>query len=282
MIDTFGEDYAPCPSDKMMDASLELQEKKEKENSVRADPWDLGEDLPWQEVVEMEDARVEQMMKQFQTVDADVPSDIEEVAEILASLLDVGESDVGFKDDTAPPVYCASSAVEGARNETETPVSSPSKQSGRSPPSSSYSPAMNALCCYDSGSSDDDDASDSESSDREENDPSGEGHKPDSFDTTKCFDTQPHHPPFYYSQLSQESEDDNMMFGVPIYNPQEVAQNPTNEWNQDLDNNSAIPQTNNDTASTIQKSAQDGILFIQDNQKMMLLAPPEDEEVDEE
>jgi hypothetical protein len=219
-------------------------------------------------------------------VDADVPNDtIEEVAEILASLLDVSKSDVGFKDDTAPPECCASSAVEGARNETETPVSSPTKQSGRSPPSSSYSPAMNALCCYDSGSSDDDDASDSESSDQEENDPStSEGDKPDSFDTTKCFDTQPHHPPFYYSQASQESEDDNMMFGVPIYNPQEVvAQYPTDEWNQDLDNNNlAIPQNNNDTTATIQKSSQDGILFIQDNQKMMLLAPPEDEEVDEE
>ncbi|KAL3768655.1 hypothetical protein ACHAWO_001124 [Cyclotella atomus] len=295
MIETFGEDYAPCPSDKMMEASLELQVKKERENKA-ADPWDLGEDLPWQEVAEMEDARVERFrvgMRKQQQSEGDIPEDIEEVADILASLYDAGDSSDGRLNDPSPPA-CSASAVKGTQeNGIETPVCSPTKQSSRSP--SSYSPAMNALCCYESDSSDDNlYVSDTESLIEEENDSSEA--KPDSAATKTSFDTQTQ--PLYYSQPSQESEDDNTMFGVPIYNPsQEVAQYPTNndEYDQDSQdcsnmygmhppNNLAFQQYNNGsstTATETHKSSENGILFIQDNRKVMLLAPPEEEKEEE-
>ncbi|KAL7544649.1 hypothetical protein ACHAWF_008023 [Thalassiosira exigua] len=49
MIATFGEDYAPCLTEEMMDAG----------SRKRMEQWEMGEDLPWREVQEAEDRRME-------------------------------------------------------------------------------------------------------------------------------------------------------------------------------------------------------------------------------
>lgn len=73
MIATFGEDYSPYPTEEMM------------EQSCITDEWELGEDLPWREMLEAEDQMAVMIAARAEESIA-IDKDILFVASILANL----------------------------------------------------------------------------------------------------------------------------------------------------------------------------------------------------
>lgn len=88
MIDCFGVDYSPYPTDEIFDLSREVLGNR---NAMQVSAWDLGEDLPWQEVEQAEEKRVEEFRNKMDfkrrkdetSVESD---DLLFVADILASI----------------------------------------------------------------------------------------------------------------------------------------------------------------------------------------------------
>ena len=97
MIDNFGLDYSPYPTDGMLEVSRELLGKR----NIQLSPWDLGEDLPWQELEQAEEKKIDEYRnkmgltkeKEEATGEAD---DLLFVANI--SLNDGSDEDQGKKD----------------------------------------------------------------------------------------------------------------------------------------------------------------------------------------
>ena len=284
MIETFGEDHSPCPSDKMIEASHEMQEKKDS----KMEQIDLGEDLPWKEVEAIENERVNNLCAekrkhlQAENDAFELSKDIEEVANILASLRDVHATCI-------KPVDAVSLTATATNNPSS--FTSPTKKSSKP----SYSPALNALTGYDSESSEDDSEDDSvaNNSSTEELESANDSPKlpsesiPSSSSdiVAKSSDAQvenslPLEAPLYYNQGNDEASHDENMFGVPLYNPTHTASQQTS--------NSKPPKdchTHQFIHSSIEEyahgSSNDGIYYTQDNKEVMLLAPlEEDEEVD--
>jgi hypothetical protein len=264
MIETFGEDYSPCPSDRMIEASHELQEKKDS----KMEQWDLGEDLPWKEVMESEDPLMNNDCdeRREELYADDVPADIEEVASILASLCEVEFSATELK-----PTSNSSSTTSATMKGSTSPNNTSSPKSKSKP---SYSPALNALSGYDSESSDDDD---SESSVIEP-DNSVSPELIQSSSSAAAADAAAGSlgtsPSLLCNRYNSEA---NVMFGVPLYNPM------LNNYNREPSEESRMIEVSyeeqNDTHEAkveTHESSEDGIHFIQDNQKVMLLTPLEE------
>ena len=284
MIETFGEDHSPCPSDKMIEASHEMQEKKDS----KMEQWDLGEDLPWKEVETIEDERMDKLCaekRKHMQAENDVfeLSNIEEVAGILASLCDVHATDV-------KPVHAVPLGETATSNAS--PYTSPLKKNSKP----SYSPALNALTGYDSESSEDDSDDDSvannstnqelESANDAPKAPNSSIHISSSVAVTKSSDTQVENSRglearLYYNQTNDEASDDEYMFGVPLYNTTQTAsQQPSNQKPPEDCNihqfvHSAIQQPNTECTH---ESSNCGIYYTQDNRNVMLLAPLEEDE----
>ncbi len=96
MIDNFGLDYSPFPTDEIFEVSREVLGNR---NAMQVSAWDLGEDLPWQEVERAEEKRVEEFrnkmdLKKRNDETFSGSEDLLFVANILASL------DHGTTDDT--------------------------------------------------------------------------------------------------------------------------------------------------------------------------------------
>ena len=96
MIDSFGLDYSPFPTDEIFEVSREVLGNR---NAMQVSAWDLGEDLPWQEVERAEEKRVEEFrtkmdLKKRNDETSSGSEDLLFVANILASL------DHGTTDDT--------------------------------------------------------------------------------------------------------------------------------------------------------------------------------------
>jgi len=98
MIDSFGVDYSPYPTDDIFEVSREVLGNR---NAMQVSAWDLGEDLPWQEVEQAEEKRIEEFRNKMdlkkrsdETSSGSEDLDLLFVANILASL------DHGTSDDT--------------------------------------------------------------------------------------------------------------------------------------------------------------------------------------
>lgn len=98
MIDSFGVDYSPYPTDDIFEVSREVLGNR---NAMQVSAWDLGEDLPWQEVEQAEEKRIEEFRNKMdlkkrsdETSCGSEDLDLLFVANILASL------DHGTSDDT--------------------------------------------------------------------------------------------------------------------------------------------------------------------------------------
>lgn len=88
MIDSFGVEYSPCVTDEIFEVSREVLGNR---NAMQVSAWDLGEDLPWQEVERAEEKRVEELrnkmdMKKRCDETFSGSEDLLFVANILASL----------------------------------------------------------------------------------------------------------------------------------------------------------------------------------------------------
>lgn len=96
MIDCFGVDYSPYPTDEIFELSREVLGNRNAMQQVSA--WDLGEDLPWQEVELAEEKRVEEFRNKmdFKTREDETSGgsddDLLFVADILASISSHGIS----------------------------------------------------------------------------------------------------------------------------------------------------------------------------------------------
>lgn len=88
MIDSFGLEYSPFPSDEMFEVSREVLGNR---NAMQVSAWDLGEDLPWQEVERAEEKRIEDFrnkvdLEKRSNETSSGSEDLLFVANILASL----------------------------------------------------------------------------------------------------------------------------------------------------------------------------------------------------
>lgn len=88
MIDSFGIDYSPYPTDEMLEVSREILGNR---NAMQVSAWDLGEDLPWQELQQAEEHRIEEYrnklsLKNEKDETSGGEDDLLFVANILASL----------------------------------------------------------------------------------------------------------------------------------------------------------------------------------------------------
>ena len=280
MIETFGEDYCPCPSDAMIEASHELLEKKEQ----KMDQWDLGEDLPWKEVEKLENERMDALIgakrDQCQADSVELPNDIEEVSNILASLF---HANIDMEAANSSPNVSSTADVSNKPKRAEILPQTSSPTANCMIPS--YSPALNALCDYESESSDDD----SDDGSVANQSPCEEDWK---MESSKVVD-------FNAQQVSslgvsikcnqdnhQESSEDSVMFGVPLYNPSYQSPSYSKlKCNEDLSDgdNFGVPCAVNEINTQhpsfpYTESTEQGIHFIKDNQKVILLAPLEEEE----
>lgn len=280
MIETFGEDYCPCPSDAMIEASHELLEKKEQ----KVDQWDLGEDLPWKEVEKSEDERLDILIgekrDQFQADSVELPNDIEEVSDILTSLFD---ANIDMEATNSSLVVSAIADVSTRPKVAKSLLETGSPAANCKIPS--YSPALNALCGYKSESSDDDSDYASVASPA----PCDEDLKRTSSNDADFNAKQVSSLglSFTFNQDNfRESSEDIVMFGVPLYNPlQRSTPNSNLECTEDLSNgdNLGAPCVMNETSTqhpnfTDTESAEQGVHFFKDNRKVILLAPLEEEE----
>ncbi|EED96671.1 predicted protein [Thalassiosira pseudonana CCMP1335] len=79
MIDVFGEDYSPFPTETMMEYSRDFNEQKRV-------GWDLGDDLPWEKVEEVEDVLMqEQCEMRKEEIEAMSLAELAALHEITAS-----------------------------------------------------------------------------------------------------------------------------------------------------------------------------------------------------
>jgi len=133
MIDTFGEDFSPYPTEEMMECSL-LPE------------WELGDDLPWREVEEAdeklrkEEEEMSTLKEQESGSTANEDEDMEDilfVASILASL------DRGALTDASDSKECKQDSHQVSKGSKNTMA----QEEG---PSSTCSPSILALKNYDS------------------------------------------------------------------------------------------------------------------------------------
>lgn len=92
MIATFGEDYSPYPTEEMMEQS-------------RVTEWELGDDLPWREVLENEEKKLNMIAARPESSAAD--EDVSFVAAILANL------------DHSAAIECEQSDPEVVKSEEE-------------------------------------------------------------------------------------------------------------------------------------------------------------------
>jgi len=88
MIDSFGVDYSPYPTEEMFEVSREVLGNR---NAMQVSAWDLGEDLPWQAVEQAEEKRIEDFrnkmdLKKREDDTSDGSDDLLFVANILASI----------------------------------------------------------------------------------------------------------------------------------------------------------------------------------------------------
>jgi hypothetical protein len=88
MIDSFGMDYSPYPTEEMHEVSREILGNR---NAMQVSAWDLGEDLPWQELQQAEEKRIEEYrnkmnLKNEKDESSGGADDLLFVANILASL----------------------------------------------------------------------------------------------------------------------------------------------------------------------------------------------------
>ncbi|KAL3795254.1 hypothetical protein HJC23_008339 [Cyclotella cryptica] len=149
MIETFGEDYSPFPSEKMMEASRELQDKKD----AKIEQWDIGDDLPWREATQFEDDDIEkkcdkrrnELQQQAITDPLSDTPDIEAVAEILASLIEANCADLPCSDQAYGH---STTIIHDTKSNNRFPVDVASSNENRK--STVASPALLALQCYES------------------------------------------------------------------------------------------------------------------------------------
>ncbi|KAL7522078.1 hypothetical protein ACHAWX_006776 [Stephanocyclus meneghinianus] len=123
MIETFGEDYSPFPTEKMMEASREFQEKKD----AKIEQWDIGDDLPWREVTLFDDEEMKKKcdkrrneLQEQANADpfSDMP-DIEAVADILATLIEVRGTYLQRVNQVCDK--CSTTMINDTKNECECP-----------------------------------------------------------------------------------------------------------------------------------------------------------------
>ena len=103
MIDSFGMDYSPYPTEEMVEVSREILGNRD---AMQVSAWDLGEDLPWQELEQVEERKIEDyrnkmnLKKEIDETSGGV-DDLLFVANILASLnhgTTVDDEEQGDKD----------------------------------------------------------------------------------------------------------------------------------------------------------------------------------------
>lgn len=259
MIETFGEDYSPCPTDQMMEASLDLQDKKD----AKMEQWYMDEDLPWKEVTDLEDKKMKQKCAERReelearlnvvAPSSDVP-DIEEVADILASLI---QDDVEIQQKAATQDDVEIQQKEASQDDAKCTLgttTAPGINTAPGPPKrdatsngmgkefSQSSPALSALQCYDS----DEDSTHSNESNQVS--------KPlaDEFDDADCIIPQN----YIDNPTSQDGTDAPLdptapcgMFGIPLYSEQ-IIQHPTLQFSEDgavryIHDNSSLVLNNN-------------------------------------
>eukprot|EP00984_Skeletonema_dohrnii_P002477 scaffold858_cov94-Skeletonema_dohrnii-CCMP3373.AAC.2 len=124
MIDSFGVDYSPYPTEEMFEVSREVLGNR---NAMQVSAWDLGEDLPWQAVEQAEEKRIEDFRNKMDLMKreddtSDGSDDLLFVANILASIShgttgDHREQDV--KDQKLDRDFVSESSVSSGNHCTD-------------------------------------------------------------------------------------------------------------------------------------------------------------------
>ena len=83
MIGRYGVDYSPYPTEEMLEVSRKVLGNR---NAMQVSLWDLGGDLPWKEVEQAEEKKINEFQKMMELKkEKDETSDLLFVADILAS-----------------------------------------------------------------------------------------------------------------------------------------------------------------------------------------------------
>ncbi len=92
MVEKYGEDYAPYPTDEMLECSRNEQDKR----LLRASEWDLGEDMPWEAVGEriMEEVQDEMNHKLFLARIVDESEENPHRSDSLSAAIEIKESTI--------------------------------------------------------------------------------------------------------------------------------------------------------------------------------------------
>ncbi|KAL7472282.1 hypothetical protein ACHAXS_012615 [Conticribra weissflogii] len=92
MVEKYGKDYAPYPTDEMLECSRNEQEKR----LLRASEWDLGEDMPWEAVGEriMEEVQDEMNQKLYVARIVDSSEENPHRSDSLSAAIEIKESTI--------------------------------------------------------------------------------------------------------------------------------------------------------------------------------------------